>query len=126
MDFIVFIYYIFSQYMTGGKNSMEKEALISAALSAGKKAVEWAKTDEGKKFICGTYTDGTTRSLRDAWNDEYLSPKTRKKRIKDMENRKRELERLLSGKPLKKKKKKKKKSKKKKSNQENNMWISYF
>ena len=35
-----------------------------------------------KKFACGTYTDGSTRSFVDAINGEYLSPKTKKKHEK--------------------------------------------
>lgn len=104
---------------------MDKQAIIQAALVAGEKAIEWVKTDEGKRFICGTYTDGTTRSFQDAWNDEIMSPSSREKRMKDLENRRRELERILSGKKPK-KKKKKKKSKKKNKKRQNDIWISYF
>ena len=35
-----------------------------------------------KKFVCGTYTDGTPRNVSDAINGEYLSPKTKKKHNK--------------------------------------------
>lgn len=35
-----------------------------------------------RKFTCGTYTDGTPRSVADAINGEYLSPKTKKKHNK--------------------------------------------
>lgn len=91
--------------------------LTSIAISAGKKAVEWAGTDDGKVFLCGRYTDGTPRSFGDMWNDEIMSPKTRKKRIKQMEKRKRDLEDLIFSQKNggKKKKSKKKKGKKKKS-----------
>lgn len=111
---------------------MDKQAIAQAAILAGKKALDWVQTDEGKRFICGTYTDGTPRSLQDAWNDEIMSPATREKRMKDLENRRRELERLITGeKPKKKKKKKKSKNKKKKKSNDlndfsNDFWISYF
>ena len=35
-----------------------------------------------KKFVYGTYTDGTPRNFIDAVNGEYLSPKTKKKHDK--------------------------------------------
>lgn len=94
---------------------MDKAKLIEAGLALGAKAVDWAKTENGQAFLCGTYTDGSTRSFRDAWNDEIMSPASRKKRIKDIEKRKKELEKALFDEPKKKKHKKKKKGKKKKN-----------
>jgi hypothetical protein len=35
-----------------------------------------------KKFLCGTYTDGTPRNFVDAFNGEYLSADTKKKHDK--------------------------------------------
>lgn len=34
------------------------------------------------KFLCGTYSDGTIRSLIDSLNGEYKSPKERAKKKK--------------------------------------------
>ena len=36
-------------------------------------------SDAGQKFLCGTYSDGKTRSFADAMRDEYISPKDREK-----------------------------------------------
>ena len=90
--------------------------LIKTGKDVGKKALDWVKTEEGKQFFCGTYTDGSTRSFRDAWNDEVMSPKTRKKRMKEIEKRRKLYEEMVLGKPKKKKKHKKKKKKSKKGN----------
>lgn len=94
---------------------MDKNKIISALLSSGSKASEYVKSEEGKKFLCGTYTDGTPRSLIDAWNDEILSPKSRDIRLKEIEKRRELYNEWLNKKSGKKKKKKKKKSKKKKN-----------
>ena len=60
-------------------------------------------SDAGQKSLCGTYSDGKTRSFADAMRDEYISPKDREKWEKKKAKKK--------GK--KKDKKKKKKGKKK-------------
>lgn len=96
-----------------------KEELITAALSIGKKALDYAGTEDGKKMIFGTYTDGKPRSFIDAWNDEIMSPETREWRVKQIEERRRLLEKELQKQTKKanKKKKKHKKKKKKKSSE---------
>lgn len=53
-------------------------------------------------FLCGTYSDGTPRSLPDALNDEIYSPQQKKNKLKNDKKKK-------------KKKKKKSHDKKKKS-----------
>ena len=40
------------------------------------------------KFLCGTYADGTPRSLPDAINGEFLSPKQKKKATKKKKKKK--------------------------------------
>lgn len=57
-----------------------------------------AFSEGGRKFLCGTYSDGTPRSLSDALSGEIYSPEERKKRLKKLEKNKKS------------KKKKKKKS----------------
>lgn len=37
---------------------------------------------EGRKFLCGTYADGSPRSLKDALNGEIYSPKEKDKKLK--------------------------------------------
>lgn len=45
-------------------------------------AVTTAITDpKVQKALFGTYSDGSTRSLVDAWNDEILSPKDKSKKL---------------------------------------------
>ena len=34
-------------------------------------------SNAGQRFLCGTYSDGKTRSFADALRDEYISPKDR-------------------------------------------------
>lgn len=92
-----------------------KEQIIATALTLGKKAADYCGTDDGKKMIFGTYTDGSPRSLVDAWNDEIMSPKSREKRIREIELRRRLMEERLLKETKKSKKKKKKKKNKKKS-----------
>lgn len=41
-----------------------------------------AFSEGGRKFLCGTYSDGSPRSLSDALNGEIYSPKEREKKIK--------------------------------------------
>lgn len=36
-------------------------------------------SEDGQKFICGTYSDGSPRSLVDAARDEFISPESREK-----------------------------------------------
>ena len=45
-------------------------------------------SEGGRKFLCGTYSDGTPRSLQDALNDELYSPEERKKRLKKLQKKK--------------------------------------
>lgn len=45
-------------------------------------------SESGRKFLCGTYSDGTPRSLQDALNDEIYSPEERKKQLKKMKKKK--------------------------------------
>lgn len=61
-----------------------------------------ALSEQGQRFICGTYSNGKPRSVVDAVRDEYISPKDREKWEKE--------------------KKKKKKSKKKKKKTSNDIW----
>lgn len=101
---------------------IDKALLGELALNAGKRVTDWMNTDDGKAFLCGRYTDGTPRSFTDAWNDEIMSPKTRKKRVKKLEKRQKELEEKIFGKP-----KKKKGKKKKKKNPKDSYWMNgYF
>ena len=60
-------------------------------------------SEKVQTFLCGTYSDGTPRSLPDALNDELYSPKQKKNKAKNDKKKK------------KKKHKKKKKNKAKKS-----------
>lgn len=107
--------------MKGGVNM--KEEFIAAALSVGKKALDYVGTEDGKKMLFGTYTDGEPRSFVDAWNDEIISPKTREWRIKQIEERRKLMEKELRKQTKKANKKKKKhKKKKKKSSSEIFYW----
>lgn len=38
-----------------------------------------AENDSVKKMVLGTYSDGSARSIPDALNDEFVSPKEKKK-----------------------------------------------
>ena len=73
-----------------------KKDVLKGAITA---ASEIILSEKGKRFLCGVYTDGTTRSLPDAITGEIISPK----------------DRADYGKKKKKKKKKGKKKKGKKS-----------
>ena len=68
-----------------------------------------SKNKDVKKMVCGTYTDGRTRSIYDTLNDEYVSPRT-KKRISKL------VDKVAVDECKKKKKKKSKKKGKKKKN----------
>ena len=43
------------------------------------KASSFILSDSGQKFLCGTYSNGKTRSVIDALHDEIISPKDREK-----------------------------------------------
>ena len=45
-------------------------------------------SDAGKKFLCGTYSDGSPRSLADALNGEIRSPEDREKMMKKIKKAK--------------------------------------
>lgn len=53
---------------------MGKKKIIKAAMKVG---AELLFSDKAQKAFCGTYSDGTTRSLKDAINDEIISPSDR-------------------------------------------------
>lgn len=75
---------------------------------------DFALSDRGQRFICGTYSNGKPRSIVDAARDEYISPKDRE----------------IWEKKKKKKKKKHKKAKKKAKKQikryNSDFWIGTF
>ena len=50
--------------------------IIEIAIGAGKAI---SSDDNITEFLCGTYADGSKRSLSDAIHGEFLSPKQRKK-----------------------------------------------
>ena len=52
-----------------GKRDVVKGAVVAVS--------EIILSDKGKRFLCGEYTDGTTRSLPDAITGEIISPKDR-------------------------------------------------
>lgn len=72
-----------------------------------------SKNKDVKKMVCGTYTDGKVRSIYDTLNNEYVSPKSKKKIRKIVD--KITLEETGKKKKSKKRKDKKKKKKFKKS-----------
>lgn len=49
---------------------------------------DFALSERGQKFICGTYSNGKPRSLVDAARDEYISPKDREKWEKQKKKKK--------------------------------------
>ena len=55
---------------------MDIEKIVATAVSVGTSIL---KEDKIVEFLCGTYADGTKRSLSDAMQGEYLSPKQKKK-----------------------------------------------
>lgn len=63
---------------------MAKKAIISGVIEIGKAL---SGNDDVKSFICGTYSDGTARSLPDAISGELLSPK-QKKKLQDKKSKK--------------------------------------
>lgn len=74
-----------------------------------KKVGDLVASSNTRKLICGEYSDGTPRSLVDAINGEYKSPKAKKK---EHEKKKRKASLASSWAYDDKKKKKKKKHKK--------------
>lgn len=52
---------------------------IEIAITAVK---ELLGNDGVKEFLCGTYSDGTTRNLTDSIKGEFTSPKQKKKKEK--------------------------------------------
>jgi hypothetical protein len=60
-------------------------AIIDAVVSVGKTI---ASDKDIKAFICGTYADGTPRSVTDAVNGEFLSSKQKKKLSKKKKKKK--------------------------------------
>ena len=55
------------------------EKIIEVGVSVGSALTG---NDNITKFFCGSYSDGTPRSLPDAINGEFLSPKQKKKATK--------------------------------------------
>lgn len=53
---------------------MGKKDVVKGVVKA---ASEIILSEKGKRFLCGEYTDGTTRSLPDAITGEIISPKDR-------------------------------------------------
>lgn len=49
---------------------------------------EIISNEDVKKFICGTYSDNTTRSFCDAIKGEFKSPKTKAKEKKKKDKKK--------------------------------------
>jgi len=60
-------------------------AIIDMALGVGKAV---ASDKDITAFICGTYADGTPRSITDAVNGEFLSSKQKKKLSKKKKKKK--------------------------------------
>lgn len=62
------------------------EAVIKTAIVEG---IKFVVTSESLgRFICGTYSDGTTRSLADSISGEFLSPKDKAKKLKKKNKKK--------------------------------------
>lgn len=80
----------------------------------GKTVAEAALSEKGQRFLCGTYSNGKTRSVVDALRDEYISPK-------DREN----WEKKKAAKKKKKNKNKKKKKKKNKDYFDSSMFLNF-
>lgn len=88
-----------------------KEIAVTVA-SLGKQILD---SEDGKKLLLGTYTDGTTKSVKDAISDEIMSPATRDRRLRDIESRRALIDdatRAVEKEQQKKKKKHKKKKNK--------------
>lgn len=58
---------------------MDKSDVIAVASAVIKKVT---KSKDVKKFLCGEYLDGTTRSVADAITGEMVSPKQKRKKHK--------------------------------------------
>ena len=54
---------------------MDKSDVIAVASAVIKKVT---KSKDVKKFLCGEYLDGTTRSVADAITGEMVSPKQKR------------------------------------------------
>lgn len=93
------------------KSKLEIGKALTGILS---RAADFAMSEDGQKFICGTYSNGKPRSLADAARDEFISPKDRE----DWEKKKK--------KKKKKNKKAKKKAKKKIEKVSSDFWIGTF
>lgn len=64
---------------------MSKEVIIETAVAV---ATKLCGSEEFKTFMCGTYSDGSPRSLPDAISNETLSPKQKEKAEKAKAKRK--------------------------------------
>lgn len=67
---------------------MASSSKSAAILKVVKGIADMALSDDGKKFLCGTYGNGDSRSLFDAINDQYIDPKTREKMLKKHKKKK--------------------------------------
>lgn len=56
-------------------------------------ATEISKNEDLMKMICGTYSDGSTKSIYDAFKGETESPKQKKKKIKKRKKNKEKMKR---------------------------------
>lgn len=54
-------------------------------------ATKFAKNEDLKKFVCGTYGDGTPKSIYDAVTGETESPKQKEKRIKQSKKKRKKM-----------------------------------
>lgn len=52
---------------------------IKTIVSGAKEIATILGSDTVRESLLGSYSDGTTRSLPDAWNGEFMSPKEKKK-----------------------------------------------
>lgn len=49
---------------------------------------ELIANEDFRKFMCGTYSDGTTRSLADSLRGEFQSPRSKEKAMKKKKKKK--------------------------------------
>ncbi len=61
------------------------KVIVEGCIAAANKLLHDEKFQE---MVCGKYSDGTTRSIPDAINGEYMSPKEKKKEMKKIKKRK--------------------------------------
>ena len=66
------------------KRNLNPETIINTVVAVGETLV---RNEDFKKFICGTYSDGSPRNLPDAINGEMYSPKQKKKMDKRIRKR---------------------------------------